>query len=95
MSHISGSPFTFVTGDALEGLKPAFSAAQSLPHDVRIKGWTTVGGIAVIADLRYFMENREVIEAWCDENLEGWVFSGVVFAFKTTKDAILFKMKWC
>lgn len=73
---------------------------EIVPRDVvhhfeRHFGVGEIHGAAMIIDWKFFFEHQEVIEAWCDENAPGWMRDGVLFGFKTEKDALLFKLRWC
>ena len=52
------------------------------------------GPHVVIADVGYFLENKQRIVEWLDDSGISWRLQGVVISFNLKQDQLLFKLAW-
>lgn len=52
------------------------------------------GPHVIIADVKYWLDNKTQVVDWLDTSGISWRLQGVVITFNTKQDQLLFKLAW-
>jgi hypothetical protein len=48
----------------------------------------------IVVDYKYYIENEQDINQWCDQCIPGWKLTGMIVEFKSEEDRLAFLLRW-
>ena len=48
----------------------------------------------VVVDYKYYIDNEQDINEWCDKCVPGWKLTGMIVEFKSEEDRLAFLLRW-
>ena len=48
----------------------------------------------IIVDYKYYLNNEQDINEWCDKCVPDWQLTGMILEFKSEEDRLAFLLRW-
>ncbi len=48
----------------------------------------------IVVDYKYYIENEQDINQWCDQCIPGWKLTGMIVEIKSEEDRLAFLLRW-
>lgn len=48
----------------------------------------------IVADYKFYVENEQDINEWCDKCVPGWKLTGMIVEFMSEEDRLAFLLRW-
>ncbi len=48
----------------------------------------------IVVDYKYYLDNEQDINEWCDKCTPGWKLTGMIVEFNSEEDRLAFLLRW-